>query len=114
MAVPRFMYYRDKTDVFVFGLFPLTIRNALSRVIPLGAHFASGEAFVFVVVDRVIPATELVEYFAAEAALEFVKAVHRMRRVAVGRNSEHIVFAALVSFGRPVEQLGCCKRREAP
>lgn len=80
----------------------------------MGAHFASGEAFVFVVVDRIIPATELVEYFAAEAALEFVKAVHRMRRVAVGRNSEHIVFAVLVLFGRPVEQWGCCKRREAP
>ena len=90
------------------------LNSTVSRVIPLGAHFASGEAFVFVVVDRIIPATELVEYFAAEAALEFVKAVHRMRRVAVGRNSEHTVLAALVLFGRPVEQLGCCKRREAP
>ena len=81
--------------------FDQDLNSTVSRVIPLGAHFASGEAFVFVIVYRVIPATELVEYFAAEVALEFVKAVHRMRRVAVGRNSEHIVLAALVLFGRP-------------
>lgn len=64
----------------------------------MGAHFGGGKVVVLLFLDGVVPAAELVEDLTTEAVLELVQSVHRVGRVAVRGDAEHIIFTAIVLF----------------
>ena len=69
------------------------------NIVALHVHLISCETIVLLLFERVVPTTKLMEYLAAEAVLELVETVHRVGRIRIRGDAEHVIFITLACLG---------------
>ena len=68
----------------------------------IALHLTGSQIAVLLLIDRIVPATKLMEDVTTKSLLELVQSVHGMRRVGIGCNAEHVIFQTFACLGNLV------------